>query len=301
MDNDLSDFYKDLLDNLHEGVYFVDTDRRITYWNKSAEQITGYPAAFAVGKHCRDNFLNHVTENGVELCNTQCPLAATMQDGRKREAEVYLHHANGYRVPVAVRASPIRDKNGTIIGAVETFSNNAILIDTRHRARSMQEAALVDPLTGIGNRRQIEARTKSELVRFHETDIPFGVMFCDVDHFKAFNDTHGHEVGDEVLKMVAQTLQNNIRSTDTVGRWGGEEFVVLADNLDITRMQTLAEKLGALIARSSMDMDSGHLSVTISIGATLAKADDTLHSLTDRADKLMYESKKSGRNRVTCG
>lgn len=81
---ELPDFYKDLLDNLHEGVYFVDTDRRITYWNKSAEQITGYPASVAVGKHCRDKFLNHVTENGAELCLPQCPLAATMKDAQNR-------------------------------------------------------------------------------------------------------------------------------------------------------------------------------------------------------------------------
>jgi diguanylate cyclase (GGDEF)-like protein/PAS domain S-box-containing protein len=301
MDNDFSDFYKDLLDNLHEGVYFVDTDRRITYWNKSAEEITGYSAAFAVGKHCRDNFLNHITENGVELCNTQCPLAATMQDGKKREAEVYLHHVDGYRVPVVVRASPIYDKNGTVVGAVETFSNNSLLINTRRRAQNMQAAALLDPLTGVGNRRQLEAHIKSELVRFHETDVPFGLMFCDVDHFKTFNDTYGHEVGDKVLRMVAQTLQGNVRGTDAVGRWGGEEFIVIADNLDLPRLQSLAEKLCNLISRSRMDMEARSLSVTISIGATLAKPDDTMHSLTARADKLMYQSKAAGRNRVECG
>ena len=111
------DFYRKILDNLFDGVYFVDRDRVITYWNKGAEKITGYDAGQVMGRSCRDNILNHVTANGVQLCLTNCPLASTMEDGKQREAEVYLHHADGHRLPVTVRASPIYDEQGNIIGA----------------------------------------------------------------------------------------------------------------------------------------------------------------------------------------
>src|SRR5215510_10153028 len=119
------DFYKNIIDNLYDGVYFVDRDRVINYWNKGAERITGYSAEQTIGRACRDNLLNHVTANGVQLCQDHCPLAAVMQDGKEREAEVFLHHANGHRVPIVVRATAMRDSEGNIIGAVESFSNNS--------------------------------------------------------------------------------------------------------------------------------------------------------------------------------
>lgn len=105
---DEKDFYKDIIDNLYDGIYFVDRDRVITYWNKGAERITGYAATQTIGHSCRDNLLNHVTANGIQLCMTNCPLAAVMEDGHVREAEVFLHHKDGHRMPVVVRATPMR-------------------------------------------------------------------------------------------------------------------------------------------------------------------------------------------------
>src|SRR5512141_1826872 len=151
-------FYKDIIDNLYDGVYFVDRDRVINYWNKGAERITGYSAAQTIGRSCRDNLLNHVTASGVQLCLNHCPLAGVMEDGREREVEVFLHHADGHRVPVLVRATALRDRAGQIIGAIETFSKNALVTDTRRRLMEMRRVAMTDPLTGIGNRRHLEGR-----------------------------------------------------------------------------------------------------------------------------------------------
>ena len=96
-------FYEKLIDGLHDGVYYVDTNRTIIYWNKSCERITGYSRAEVVGRSCKDNLLNHCTESGGELCLQGCPLTATIGDGAPREADVFLHHADGHRVPVRVR------------------------------------------------------------------------------------------------------------------------------------------------------------------------------------------------------
>ena len=93
-------FDKDLIDNLYDGVYFVDRERVITYWNKGAERITGYKDRQVIGRCCGDNVLNHVDAAGVELCRSHCPLAACMEDGLPREVEVFLHHADGHRMPV---------------------------------------------------------------------------------------------------------------------------------------------------------------------------------------------------------
>ncbi|HZJ03499.1 MAG TPA: PAS domain-containing protein, partial [Thermoleophilia bacterium] len=103
-----------LLDDLSEGVYVTDRDRRILFWNQGAEAISGFDATRMVGSFCRDNLLVHVDEEGTELCGSSCPLEATMRDGRRREAHVFLHHSAGHRVPVHIRALPVRDGTGKV-------------------------------------------------------------------------------------------------------------------------------------------------------------------------------------------
>jgi len=299
---DEKNFYKDIIDNLYDGVYFVDRDRVINYWNKGAERITGYAAAQAVGRSCRDNLLNHVTASGVQLCQNHCPLAGVMEDGREREVEVFLHHADGHRLPVVVRAVALRDETGKIIGAIETFSNNTSAINTRRELREMYQVAMTDPLTCIGNRRHLEGRLRAVIAEFQNSVSLAGLLSMDVDHFKQFNDTYGHNTGDHVLRMVAQTMRHALRATDTAGRWGGEEFIaILHDVQDEADLRSAAEKVRALVEQSRLDIDGQGLTVTISIGGTLLRAEDTAESLVDRADRLMYRSKEAGRNRVTIG
>ncbi len=291
------EFYKSLIDNLYDGVYFVDRDRNITYWNKGAERITGYKAHEVIGRSCRDNVLNHVTANGVQLCMTNCPLAASMEDGNPREAEVFLHHAEGHRLPVVVRASPIRNEKGEIIGAVETFSNNEALFSTRKRINELNTQILIDPLTGVGNRRFADARLQSAYADAKTGDFSAGILFVDVDHFKQFNDVHGHEMGDRVLKMVARTLKNNLRATDALARWGGEEFIVILQDVPtLQAVSDIAEKLRNLVAHSNVSRNGDILSVTVSVGGILFNPLETIAQNIERADKLMYKCKQNGRN-----
>lgn len=299
---DENDFYKDIIDNLYDGIYFVDRDRVITYWNKGAERITGYSAKQTIGRACRDNLLNHVTANGVQLCTNNCPLAATMEDGREREAEVFVHHIDGHRVPIVVRASPIRDKDGIIIGAIESFSNNTNVFETRSKLRELRRAAIIDPLTGIGNRRYLEGRLSAVIAEYQQNASTAGLLFMDVDKFKQVNDTYGHTVGDAVLRMVSKTIRYALRATDIVGRWGGEEFVViLYDMQEAEALRFPAEKIRALVEQSQLHLNGGGLAVTLSIGGTLLHANDTPERFIQRADGLMYQSKQDGRNRVTIG
>ena len=299
---DEKNFYKDIIDNLYDGVYFVDCERVITYWNKGAERITGYSAAQTIGHSCRDNLLNHVTANGVQLCQDHCPLAGVMEDGKEREVEVFLHHADGHRLPVVVRAAALRDEAGRIVGAIESFSNCTTIMNTRRELRDMHQAAMTDPLTGVGNRRHLEGRLRAAIAESPANASLAGLLFIDVDHFKQFNDTYGHNTGDHILRMVAQTMRHALRASDTAGRWGGEEFIaILHDMQDKDDLRAAAEKVCALVQHSRLDVDGQGLGVTVSIGGTLLLPEDTPDALVSRADKFMYQSKQSGRNRVTIG
>ncbi len=293
------DFYKSLLDNLSDGIYFVDCQRKIIYWNKGAERISGFCADEVQGSYCWNNILKHINEQGLMLCHSICPLAATILDGQPREASVYLHHKDGHRVPVLVRTAPLYDVHRDIIGAIEIFSDNTLQSMITQRVSELEKLALLDPLTQLANRRYIEMNLHSRLEELRRYQWPFGILFLDIDHFKLINDTYGHAMGDEILRMVARTFTANMRTSDIVGRWGGEEFVAIVRNIDYQNLYNFAERLRILVAESHLIEESAVIQVTISVGGTLACADDTVESLLQRADQLMYQSKTAGRNRVT--
>lgn len=296
-----TEFYKSLLDNLYDGVYFLDRDRRIVYWNKGAERITGYSGDEVLGHCCRYNILMHMDRDGVSLCKDSCPAARTMDDGNPAEAEVFLHHKDGHRVPVRVRVSPIRDAGGAIVGAVEVFSDNSEKLASMSLIQDLEEKAFQDTLTGLPNRRFLEKFICSRLDEMSRYGWEFGLIFLDIDRFKIINDSYGHDVGDEVLRMVARTLTHCSRSFDTVGRWGGEEFVVVVVNVDMEKLQRIAERYRTMIEGSDLTAQEYSLKITVSLGGTLARGNDTLLSLIKRADGLMYRSKQSGRNLLTMG
>ncbi|HEX9024401.1 MAG TPA: sensor domain-containing diguanylate cyclase [Geobacteraceae bacterium] len=291
--------YGRLVDNLYDGLYIVDRDRIIQYWNKAAERITGFTATEVVGKSCSDNILTHVNDNGIHLCLEKCPLAMTMDDREVREAEVFLHHKDGHRVPVSVRTNILSDESGNEIGGVEIFTDISSIKYNELRIKELEEMALLDNLTKLANRNFLD---KELYVRFEEKKrfgVPFGILFMDIDHFKTFNDTYGHDVGDRVLKFVADTLVGNSRPFDVIGRWGGEEFIGIMRNVSSQQLEVLGNRLRMLVESSYIQTESDKLRVTISIGATLVCDDDNADTLIKRADSLLYKSKNSGRNRLT--
>jgi diguanylate cyclase (GGDEF)-like protein/PAS domain S-box-containing protein len=291
----------DVLENLHDGLYFTDTHRVITFWNHAAERITGDPAAEVLGRSCAANILVHVDTDGRSLCRGLCPLAMTMADCVGREAEVFLRHKDGHRVPVLVRTGPLKDRQGQVVGGIELFTDLSNILANNSRVRELEQLALLDSLTQLANRtyllREIEARFE-EMRRY---GIPFGLLFMDIDFFKRFNDSYGHDVGDAVLKLVANTFVANSRAFDVYGRWGGEEFVGVIRSIDAEDLAALGNRMRVLVNQSFLMHDEARLGVSISLGATVAHPDDTAESLIKRADQLLYRSKKEGRNRLTLG
>jgi len=293
--------YESIINNLHDGLYYVDRDRVITFWNKAAELISGFKADEVVGKPCSDNILNHVDCNGINMCLGTCPLAASIDDGVPHSGEVYMHHKDGHRIPVSVRVSALRDSNENIIGGIELFTDISNQAANELRVKELEKLALLDSLTQLANRNYIERDLQIRFEEHKRFNMPFGIFFIDIDHFKTFNDTYGHDVGDNVLKFVANTFVNNARPFDLYGRWGGEEFIGIIRNISIHDLEQLGNRLRVLIENSYIIHGIAKLSVTISIGATLVNANDTMDSLIKRADTLLYKSKENGRNRLTIG
>jgi diguanylate cyclase (GGDEF)-like protein len=178
--------------------------------------------------------------------------------------------------------------------------NTRLFIDHRQELMELQRESITDPLTGIGNRKYIENCLSELVAEFENTSRSAGLLFIDADHFKRVNDLYGHMAGDDVLRAIAKTILYMVRTTDMVGRWGGEEFVIiLYDVSDRESLRAVAEKLRAQVEYSRLDLKGFSLAVTISIGGTVLQSGDTQESFIQRADSFLYASKQAGRNRVT--
>ena len=167
------------------------------------------------------------------------------------------------------------------------------------RSQTLEHAALTDGLTGMQNRRYFDDALKEYLEEFRRIEKPVGLMILDLDHFKQVNDTHGHDVGDEVLRAVAACLKDMTRYHDVVARLGGEEFAVVAPNMDSEMMVRFAERIRKAIAGMAVVSGNVRLKVTASVGLAVWDRRESADDFFRRADQQLYQAKKSGRNRVS--
>lgn len=292
--------YQDLLSYLYEGVYVVDKNRKIIFWNTGSEQITGYSSDEVVNSMCYNNILQHVTEDGKNLCFDGCPLHHTLDTGEVQEAEVYLHHKEGHRIPVKVKSIPVYDAEENVIAAIEVFTDERFRQETYSENRKLKEMLITDPLTQISNRRYLDFHLSSSKSESDEFQTTFGLLFFDIDNFKEVNDIYGHDIGDEILKLTSKTIQSNVRGNDKIGRWGGEEFLAVIKIDHVEALEKIANKLRLLVSKSSYKLEDGkELKVTVSIGGTMYIHGESISDLVKRSDLLMYESKENGRNKAT--
>ena len=162
--------------------------------------------------------------------------------------------------------------------------------------KEQKHKATIDSLTGLPNREAYQQRINDELTRFQRYGSPLSLVICDIDHFKKINDSYGHLAGDKVLQLIARLLQKNIRDTDFIARFGGEEFIILMPETTADQALVAAEKIRKLIESSPFNFRKERVSVTISIGIAEFQENETPNSAFERADIALYEVKRSGRN-----
>ena len=288
-----------ILNNIQEGVYFVDQECKIFFWNLAAEQITGYSESDVKGMTCSENILKPVDDEGKSLSEENSPVKKALVDGKTHHVEAYLRHKEGYRIPVSIRSFPLLDETGKILAAVEIFTDISPKFVLPQRKLELDKMQLLDQQTELGNKRYLEIQLQSRLEDIKKYRIPFGVLYVDIDHLKRVNETYGESVGDQILRMVAKTLSNNVRFVDIVGRWKSDEFLVIILNVDENKLDFVANKLRLLNEQSHIMVDDTFIRATISIGAILAKRVDEVEILVNRAKALMNHSKWLGRNRVS--
>ncbi len=219
---------------------------------------------------------------------------------------VSLAAKGGREVWMSLTGLPVYSSKGRFAGcrgvSVDVTEKHLKDMKIQELFKKLEEAALHDNLTGLANRKKFNERFDVEVKRQRRNGRPFSLLVADLDHFKAVNDTFGHLVGDEVLKKIAETLQREMRATDLVARFGGEEFIVLLPETDRLDARRVAEKVRARVAGRELSIQGADrpLHVTLSIGvSTMLKEDQrSFDDLMEAADRAVYQAKQDGRNRV---
>jgi len=287
---DKREIYK-VFDNLFDAVCLVDTDRRIVFWNESAENLTGYSSSDMLGMNCRESGVVHLSESGDSYCDHHCPLLETDPGHEVRRAEVFLRHREGHMVPVQARFFPFRDEEGRIAGAAELYSDASVGDEIRKHLSELESLARLDTLTRLANRRHVEEAAGARLSELERYGQFSGLILMDVDRFDGLNEKYGREAGDDILKMIARTLVLNTRPFDVVGRWGDDAFAALVSHLDAAGLNAASQRYKTLIENSELPWGSSPLSVTVTMGASLASRGEKPETLIMRAERALREAK----------
>ena len=304
------------LDALTEGVVLIDKKERIVIANKAFADIVGTTPQVLKGTTISGFGWKHVNDY-----ETETPWVVSHREGRQlTNRQMYLLGHNGEKKLFVVDSAPASDARGKHSGVMITFDDVTsreakndqlegmlgMLKKSRDEIRRqnevLQELATRDSLTNCLNRRSFFEKYKTVFRAAQRDRHPLACIMTDIDLFKSVNDRYGHTQGDDVICRVAETLHQSLRSTDTVCRYGGEEFCIILPGIDIDQAIEMSERARENIAQLvfSDEADSIPVTITSSFGvASIEHQPETLAQLIDRADKALYRSKHTGRNRVT--
>ncbi|MCH9730094.1 MAG: diguanylate cyclase, partial [Actinomycetia bacterium] len=273
-----------------DAIISMTTDGVIRTCNPGVDRLLGRPLELTVGQPVQ-SLMPVVSQEVIEMALQQ------IRCGERAEPhEAQWWRADGTLVDVTVNVFGLRGSSGDLIGVSLIARDITARVEAQ---RQLERLAHFDMLTGLVNRAETIGRLESALQCSRDPGPELGVLFCDIDYFKAVNDTWGHAAGDVVLSTVADSITGCLRHGDTVGRTGGDEMMVLLPGVhSLDEVAGIAEKISSRVAEPIQHCGNT-INVTLSIGATLAVPGESVSNMTARVDQAMYRSKRSGRNKVT--
>jgi diguanylate cyclase (GGDEF)-like protein/PAS domain S-box-containing protein len=290
-------FEKKLIDNMHDGVVFVDSQSTILLWNTGVERLTGVSSAAACGRTLLPNLMDMCNGREQRIANDDCPVAHAIATGVQWLGRISVMGRQGRHVAVDLHAIPVRSHDGAIHGATVLLHDVSSETSLEEKCQALHAQVAKDPMTQVANRAEFDRMLNNFVAAHQESNLPCSLIMSDLDHFKAINDTHGHQAGDTAIITFASLLKSMCRSGDLVARYGGEEFAILcADctNASAARKAEAIRQALAAVKHGSL----GNASFTASFGVTELQTGDTPETMLRRADRALLQAKDQGRNQV---
>jgi diguanylate cyclase (GGDEF)-like protein/PAS domain S-box-containing protein len=296
---DNPEIYRFVLESLPTGVYVVDRNRRILFWNAGAERICGYLRQDVVGRFLREHLL--ATSEEAEVANGEeyDPLNLVLRDGKSSTAHVSILHKEGYRIPIILQTVPIRDERGTVIGAAECFEQNLSASERTRRKTAPGRLVCLDEVTGLPSKSSMEADLREHLTVFAERHADFGILLIEVDQLDLLRATRGPSVVPSILRVVSHSIENCLRPTDVVGAWSNHRFLAVLAECREADLEAVANRIRKMIGQSEVEWWGDRFAVTAALGGAGCRAEDTLELLVERSEQSLLESASAGGNRVT--
>ena len=292
------EIYQAVLDKLQTGVYIVDRNRRIRFWNEGAEQITGYLRQDVVGRFLRDHLLTTEAVKDVDS-EPDDPINLVFRDGKPSIVDVSILHKDGYRVPIVLRTNPIRNSRGAVVGAAESFEKNRSASDWTRRQAGFADFGCLDAMTGVAAQSFMETQLQENLTIFADHNIPFGILLIQIDHMDQFRASRGPGVVSTILRVIAQSVENCLRPTDLVGCWGVNQFIAILLECSESEVAHVGERVRKMIGQAEIEWWGDRFSVTSPVGGAGCRAGDNAELLIARAAASLQESIEKGGNCVT--
>jgi diguanylate cyclase (GGDEF)-like protein/PAS domain S-box-containing protein len=293
--------YRDVLESLQIGIYMVDREQKIVFWNEGAEKITGYLRQDVMGRFCRADSAARSDSEKYVLSDASETLSAALRDGRPAMGEVSLRHKSGHRIFVRVRAVPIRNAHGTIIGSAQSIDESISASEWDRRQSKLADYGCLDPATGVLTHDVVISHLREAVATYAETPVPFSILVIRIDGIDHLRTTYGSAVIASVLRIVAASLENSLRPTDFLGRLSESRFLAILHECGGAELPKAAERIKKTANGSEVQWWGDRWSVTVSIGGACAIPGDTLDALLARATKALERSIDAGGNRVTTG
>ena len=291
--------YMILLDNLFEGVYYVDLDKKIKYWNNGAKKITGYSHTEVIGKLCSDNILMHTSLDGKRLCSYNCLFKNTLSTGMMNRTEVYFNHKEGYKVHVSVTIAPMYAPKGNIVGAIMVFTDNKQHFKIDEKEMKEHKEIYFDPVTKLPNKYNLEMMLNSKLHEFRRYNWSFAVFLFSVDNFDKLQKNYGDEAINIIQKKITSLIQKELRPFDTMGKWSNEIFAIFFTNINKTNLNILGSRIRKMVENMNISVGEGEITITISIGGSIIRKKDSIEILMDRTKNLLKQSTLKGGNTLS--
>lgn len=279
-----------ILESVPTGLCVVDLQKKIMFWSNGAERITGHLRHDVIGHSCVSEPLLHCDQPGCEFCNDHCAAARAIKTSHPADATGFVRHKAGHEIPVRIRAVPVHNQHGSVIGAVETFEDLQLAAspDRGEPVRPLPDC--IDPATGVASRVMMHTHLRHSLATFKEMHLPFGVLLLRVEGLSNFRASLGPEAASSLLRVVARTLESALWITDFIGRWGEDRFLAIVGGCREEAISAVRERIRRSLAGEAIEWWGERRSLPISVGKATVQADDTLETLLARLGKSLDAS-----------